>query len=443
MKKLVVQTEKQLLARTQQQLIIWFLCAFVLFALLLLGSIYFVLRDSLLQASYQEISREWEQKVPSAIQSVLENKIMDNKDVQIDNNAEDVASWIFSSTGQIVHADYYLSRVPGSVRSLFLQTYATAASNPHVQWKQTSLHGAALLIGSRPLLYEGKRIGTILSGYSLASMTRTMHVLMEVDSELGFASLLFILLMTYILTRHSLLPIRGALQRQRNFVNDASHELRTPLTILRGNLELALMESDPEQLESTIKQSLTDVDYLTHIVSDLSLLARSGAATDIRRHRKVDILHIVNRCIGDLQSLAHSANVTLQLSAAPDPLWVHGDATQLRQLVLILMENAIKYNKAGGIVDTCVKQTSNSLEITITDSGIGIAEEELPHVFDRFYRSESVRQAQSGSGIGLAIAMWIVDGHHGHIEVTSQLGHGSTFTVTLPLTSRTSKDLQR
>lgn len=437
MSKVVAQSEKTLLQRTERQLILWFAFALVIFAALLLGSIYYVLQNSLLQTSYQEVEREWQQKVPEALHILQEHDGESNtssSSSSVDTAPEDVATWVFSAHGEVVRADYSLAHVTGSVKTLFQGASQYAKHpGPTIRWEIVSLRDANILLGIHPLYQKNTWVGTLISAYSLAAMQQTMHVFVTVDIELGLASLILIIILTFTLARRSLRPVRHALQRQRNFVNDAAHELRTPLTILRGNLELAHMESSPALMKEAIKLSLTDVDYISDVVSSLSTLARYGLQSGGMKVASVNVSEVLTRCVQDLTLFASQQGVSLEISMADSTAVIQGNAAQLRQLFVILLENAVKYNVPNGAVEVSVSKKGDFLHVSVQDHGIGIPADDLPHIFDRFYRGEQSRQEQSGSGIGLAIAEWIVENHNGRIEVFSESGKGSTFTVTLPL----------
>ncbi|PWI55038.1 sensor histidine kinase [Sulfoacidibacillus thermotolerans] len=434
MSKMTAPSEKQLLARTQHQLIAWFFLALLAFAMLLLGGIYYALRSNLLDTAYQEIEHEWEQKTPEAIHKLQDTSSGETPTINIDSSPEDVATWVFTTSGHVVQADYSLIGVPGSLRPLFLKEISQKSNDlTYTQWIRTSFNKSRILLGIHPLFINGRRVGTIMSAYSITAMTNTLQVLMWVDIELGIASIFVILLITYVLAQRTLQPIRSALQRQRHFVNDASHELRTPLTILRGNLELAKMEATHPELNETLTQCISELDYLTHVVTDLSMLARSDSTQLIRNPKRINVDELVTTCIQDLQPLAKQKNISLSYIKPQSSLTIFGDAAQLRQLMIILVENAIKYNLENGKVQVSLEQKTDSVDIMIADTGIGIPANDLPYVFDRFYRSEQARHQQIGSGIGLAIAAGIVESHRGQIGVTSQVGQGTTFTVTLSL----------
>ncbi|MBP7687747.1 MAG: two-component sensor histidine kinase, partial [Thermoflexales bacterium] len=186
------------------------------------------------------------------------------------------------------------------------------------------------------------------------------------------------------------------------------------------------------QYETALMQIDGEVDRLTRLTNDLLLLARSDAGQSIGQPHPIDLAALVDDAVTELRPLAESKTLTLTCTTEVTAT-VHGNADQLHRLFFNLIENAIKYTAAGSITARVLPQPDR-VRVTIEDTGPGIAAEHLPHVFERFYRVDAARsREQGGSGLGLAIAHSIVTAHTGSLEVNSELGRGTTFTVTLPL----------
>ncbi len=222
----------------------------------------------------------------------------------------------------------------------------------------------------------------------------------------------------------------AALTAQRRFVADASHELRTPLTTLRVNLA-TLRRRDatrpPEEVE--ILDDLDgELERLSRLVGGLLALARADAGQPLERAR-VAFDAVVRQVYTACQRQADAR--ALILESAP-PLAVLGSADHLEQVVRNLVENALKYTQPGGHVTLALREVDGGAELTVRDDGVGIAPEDLPHVFERFYRATSAR-SRPGAGLGLSIADWIVRAHGGRLSAESEPGVGSTFHVWLPL----------
>lgn len=217
---------------------------------------------------------------------------------------------------------------------------------------------------------------------------------------------------------------------QRRFLADASHELRTPLTTIRMNAEL-LSESEAADASADHAKALADItdeaERMSRLVNDLLILARADAGQQLTR-RSMPLRPLVDAAYRQAQLLAMGQKVE---SDVIEEVMVLGNADTLRQLLLILLDNALKYTPVGGRVIIALNSVAGEAHLTVTDTGMGIVRADLPRIFERFYRADAARET-SGSGLGLAIARWIAEQHAGRIEVTSTLGAGSTFTVVLP-----------
>jgi heavy metal sensor kinase len=220
----------------------------------------------------------------------------------------------------------------------------------------------------------------------------------------------------------------------KQFSGDASHELRTPLTIMRGEIELALRSpKTPDEYRHVLVSSLEEILRLTSIIDNLLLLARADQGTYDVDFSEVDLVALARELYEDSEVLAEPARISVSLKAG-EPVTIVGDRVRLRQLCLNLIDNAIKYTPEGGTVSIAVERRDGSALFSVQDTGIGIPADELTRVFDRFYRVDKARSREmGGTGLGLSIARWIAELHRGSISVQSTPGHGSTFTVTLPL----------
>ncbi len=223
-------------------------------------------------------------------------------------------------------------------------------------------------------------------------------------------------------------------QKTAQFTADASHELRTPLTIMQGELEIALRgERSVEEYVDTLGSSLEEVERMSKIVNDLLLLSKSDMGQEVICNDPVDLEVLVNGLLSHFKILAEAQQIDLS-SSISEVATVFGDQLKLRQLLVNLLTNAIRYTPEGGKVQLTLKNIDSGVEIAIADTGIGIPEEDIPRIFDRFYRADKARSRQyGGSGLGLSIVKSIVNSHAGTIKVESVVGEGSVFTVTLPV----------
>lgn len=233
----------------------------------------------------------------------------------------------------------------------------------------------------------------------------------------------------------SFLAEQEAKEQMRRFVADASHELRTPLTSIHGFLEVLLRgaASDPGQLDIALKSMYGESKRMNKLVHDLLLLARLDRAPQLQL-APTELSSIIEEMEPQLRLLAEERNVELWLSAASPVLL---DRDKMKQVVLNLFHNAVQHtDPSKGIIRLRIEPVAGGVELSVEDNGPGIAEEHLPRLFDRFYRSDVSRaRASGGAGLGLAISHAIVSLHGGRISVDSQLGQGSVFRCVLPVSS--------
>jgi heavy metal sensor kinase len=230
--------------------------------------------------------------------------------------------------------------------------------------------------------------------------------------------------------------LEASFRRMAQFTADASHELRTPVSIIRLTVEVTRGKPrTPEQYCEALDRILAESERMTGLIEDLMVLARADAGTGGIVLERTDLAEVLRERCGQVQVLAAAAGVHLSASLA-SCCEVSGGASMLGQLFLILLDNAIRYTPAPGAVSVSLEldRVNGTAVCTVGDTGIGISPEDLPHVFERFYRAAKDRSRQTGgSGLGLSIAQWIAQRHGGEITVKSTRGAGSTFQVRLPL----------
>ncbi len=235
-----------------------------------------------------------------------------------------------------------------------------------------------------------------------------------------------------VLTFNEMLErLQSLFQTQQRFLADVSHELRTPLAAIRGNLEVLLRgaQEDPNMLQESLADIEREVGRLSRMVADLLTLARAEAGVHLER-RPVELDRLLLEVYREARHLAQGVEVRL---GSEDQVQVLGDADQLKQLLLNLVDNSLKYTPAGGTVTLSLYRDDSWAYLSVADTGVGIAPQDLPYIFERFYRGGDRRRVRrTGLGLGLAIARWIAQEHGGDIQVESRPGQGSTFTVRLP-----------
>jgi two-component system OmpR family sensor kinase len=369
--------------------------------------------------------------------------------------------------------------------------YSTAAFSALIvpaQSIQKALHGSGYTVTVattggdearlriQPLIRNHAIVGVLLVGASLASQENTLHgiilnFLMVAPFVLAFGILgsywlairAFrpIIRLTSIAHKiqsgnlHSRVPVpytndevqrlaltfnemldhlEATFKQQRRFIADASHELRTPVAAIRSMTEIALdQQLTVNEYISVLHDVNTQAEHLGKLIADLQTLARAdeGHIHFEREPLRLDLL--ANDVVTTLESLATEKGITLNIEAN-EPLLIMGDEARMMQVIMNLLDNALKYTGPGGSVTVRVESIQGQrVCLTVQDTGIGIAQEHIGHIFERFYRADSARtRSAGGTGLGLAIVKWIVTMHQGTIAVTSQVGKGTTFGVVLP-----------
>ena len=223
----------------------------------------------------------------------------------------------------------------------------------------------------------------------------------------------------------------------RQFSTDVSHELRTPITVVRGQLEVALFTAQTvEQYREAIVNSLADIERLSQIVRALLLLSQAETGQLLLQKQPLDLVETAENVVEQFQIPADGGGVTLQFAPHVSRCAGEFDRVQIERMLSNLLSNAIKFTPAGGTVRVVIDHKDQA-EIRVEDTGMGIAPEHLPHIFDRFYRVPGAREQASpekGLGLGLSFVAWIARAHGGAVDVRSEPGKGTTFTVRLPLT---------
>ncbi len=219
----------------------------------------------------------------------------------------------------------------------------------------------------------------------------------------------------------------------RQFSSDASHELRTPLTVMKGETELALRRPrEAADYTVVLESNLEEIDRMTRIVDELLFLSRADMGEVKMEYLPVNLEILLEDISRQASLLGQERDVQVVLGSVT-PIVVRGDELRLRELFLNLVDNAVKYSRRGGTVEVTMTAVPGFAKIAVTDHGIGIAPGDLNRIFDRFYRTDDARaHTKKGTGLGLSICAWIAESHHGRIEVQSEFGKGSTFTVLLP-----------
>jgi heavy metal sensor kinase len=227
--------------------------------------------------------------------------------------------------------------------------------------------------------------------------------------------------------------LETSFKRITQFTADASHELRTPVALVRTTAEVSLRrDRDNPEYRDALDQILDEAKRMTGIIDSLMTLARVDSGAEVLRSENVDVALLVRDACTRSELLTQAKQIHLETDL-PGPVVVHGDAAMLQRLFLSLIDNAIKYTPPSGRVQVSMRTEAADLVVTVQDTGIGISKEDLPFIYDRFYRADKVRSREVGSaGLGLSIARWIAEAHRGSVRAESALGEGSVFEVRIP-----------
>lgn len=279
--------------------------------------------------------------------------------------------------------------------------------------------------GATQIVYVGKDVTALYSGLQKATYALIF---------LGIVALIIAAIIGHFMAGRAIIPLREAYDKQKQFAADASHELRTPLAVVMASADLLL--ADPTIQEPFLREVIGDlkseVKKMSKLVSDLLLVARSDNNAWKIKIQKLDLEKLFMQNIRMMTPLAEKKGVELYGENFRKSI-IHGDEEKIKQLILILVDNAIKYTPSGGQVVLRQEQSDNAHEIfSVIDSGIGIAPEDKEKIFERFYRVDKARSREmGGNGLGLSIAMEILKIHKGKIFVDSEPGKGTKFTVEL------------
>ncbi|WP_273888877.1 sensor histidine kinase [Rubrobacter naiadicus] len=285
---------------------------------------------------------------------------------------------------------------------------------------------------SLPMRSSGRIVGVVQYARSLDEMHRTVRELVLVLLPLGIGALGLAALGGTYMAGRAVRPVREAFERQRTFIADASHELRTPLTLIRADTEVlyrGLEDSGDRELAADV---LAETDRMDEMISDLLLVARLDAGKLPVERGSFELAPVIRDAVERFDRRAGSGGVRLEVDA-PEDLVAGGDPTRTGQILAALLDNALVYTPRGGTVTVGARRRGGFVEITVRDTGPGIPNEHLPHVFDRFYRVDKARsRARGGAGLGLSIARDLARAQGGDLEATNAPEGGALLRLTLP-----------
>ena len=244
-------------------------------------------------------------------------------------------------------------------------------------------------------------------------------------------SLLFLVsAISYILAGQTLKPIKDTIDAQRRFVADASHDLRTPLAIMKTEIEVGM--GTPNEYKSILQSNLEEINKMGVLVNDLLTLARSEGTNNINKSETINIQKFLAKVISkfDNNIKDKSLNLTVENDIERS---IKINPNSFERVIQNILQNAINYTKPGGSISINTKTESKYLAISVSDTGVGISEKDLPNIFERFYKAEHSRNDKGGSGLGLSIAKQIIEEHKGKIHIQSSVGVGTTVIIRIPI----------
>ena len=278
---------------------------------------------------------------------------------------------------------------------------------------------------------------TPFSGLDQTRQAQLTESTQHLRLNLLYFNLLILLLssgLSYWLARRTLRPIEEMIEAQNRFTADASHELRTPITALKTEIEVGLRDGhlNLEEARKLLNSNLEEIDKLEALSTSLLKLARYDGANHLEL-TQLSLKEVTNEAYKKVEKLAVKKQIDFEFHL--EDISLKADSARLKEMFATLMENAIKYSPGVTKVKVAATKSGHHAVIKISDQGVGIKATELPHIFDRFYRADQSRTKNKadGYGLGLSIAKQIAENHHGQIEADSRPGHGTTFTITLPI----------
>ncbi|WP_179031630.1 sensor histidine kinase [Paenibacillus kribbensis] len=296
-----------------------------------------------------------------------------------------------------------------------------------------------MVTGQAALTKNGPDL-TLYAGINVTPQYNLLHRLLMLLILLAIVFVFIACLIGWLMSRKAMVPIVKSYNRQREFVGNASHELRTPLSVLLASvnvLELELGQSAPSFAKHTLSNMKDEIRRMTRMVQDLLVLARSDSDDLELVKRDFDFRPLAEKTIQSIRHLKSAKGVCIEL-IGPEQLVLNGDPEKLRQVLTILLDNAVKFTPRGGEVRVVISDRdetgSPGFHLSVEDTGPGIRAGDVDRIFDRFYRGDKSRtRGLGGHGLGLAIAKWIVEAHHGQITLSSEESKGSIFHVDIPV----------
>lgn len=419
--------------KIQRKLTIQYAFFFLLFVLLLMAALYISISAIMQQQQVQELElffgkERYHLEKDDEVQRDRnkDDQITDGMKIEYDANRANFY-YVFTKNNELVHGDESFYGLYKDVAQLML--HVKDEDPQTVEWKDQDL-----LLIKYHLPYPHNKNYMII-GQSVTKQHHLLERVMYAFVILILIGTLCIAFLSHYLAGKAMVPIKKSFERQRKFVSDASHELRTPLSVFYSSLEV-LENDDENQFGAFGQEVLTDLknetQHMETLLEGLLFLARFDQKRLKTKKEDIELSELVNSITKSFErTLPDSIQLKTQIA---DGIKFVGDETTIRELLYILLENATKFTEKGSI-SVSLTSINNYIKLIVEDTGIGITQRDLPHVFDRFYQATKNRQ-KKGTGLGLSIAQAIVSHHQGHISVESEFGQGAKFIVSLPIVKK-------
>ncbi|WP_438448704.1 sensor histidine kinase [Gorillibacterium sp. sgz5001074] len=454
----------ELFRKTERRLTLLYSGVLISFLALFVGIVYMLLRYMIISDQNQELralADRQQRMVQNHVRMVrtLDGQLKNNPDIMAGSENQ-LFTYILGSKGQLIQSMEAgrwdkaplmaaIQSWTGSESKIRETTISYTPGSPDERrgpraYRQILQKGQSgqirLLVTGRPIMLGETQVGSVYIGLNVSYSYELLNWMLLVLCGIALMFFAGALWISYALSRRAMIPVRRSYRLQREFVADASHELRTPLSVIQSSVEALELEQSEEtdpfvrRLTATMKD---EVKRMAKLTGDLLTLARSDSTEHQIMRESFDFGPPARSVTEAMQAVSESKGVRLE-ALIPESLPAVGDLERLKQLMYILLDNAVKYTPEGGAVRVELrdegKDPGRSLVLIVSDTGAGISQEDLPRIFDRFYRADKSRTRQSGGhGLGLSIAQWIVQSHNGTIRAASIPGQGSTFTVQIPV----------
>lgn len=408
--------------KTRKKLTIIFTISFFLLTLAFISVLYFSISHEIIQEQVNELIDFNNTEMDELIEHVDEPD--HHNDVEYKPERK-LFYYIFDSNGNLIKGEETLPGFQKRVKQELKQGSSKTITY-ETKWKQSHI-----IIQEIPIKWDHSSIGTIVIGKDITRQHNLIENIMIIIAILMLIFSVLLAFLSYILAGKAMVPIQRSYEKQRQFVSDASHEMRTPLSIFLGSVEL-LQREEKKHLSEMGQEVLDDLKsetmHMSKLLESLLFLSRSDYNRKPITKESINLSSLLQSICSRFQTIV-PPEIMLN-SSIQEEVILEADSTRLQQLIYILLDNALNYTNKGEIKVSLTSSLKNVF-IEISDSGQGMEEKDIPHIFDRFYRADKSRD-RSGTGLGLSIAKTIIEEHKGSIKVKSKLGEGTTFYISLP-----------